>query len=860
MSRALLVVALVALGQASASASCPAQLPAKTLPIARGSIVVDGVLDDATWADACFAEDFEQKQPVYRAKPSHPVKVAIAIAGDTLYVGARMWAASRADIDDALTQRDDTSQAERFIVSFDPSNTKRLAYSFAVTARGVRADWIHTDDNEYQRDMSWNPVWIAKARILDDGWSVEMAIPISQLRLPRTPAASWGVDFDWYIPHTNEDVFWRAVPPDRTAWASYFGALTDLPPIHPGLRLELLPYVASQVAIDESPTDRLAHRIGAGFEAGVDLKLQPLPGLAVTATLNPDFGQVDADPEFVNLTAYEVRLPERRPFFVENNSLFANAGGNYFYSRRIGGLPRGGTELPDDDDLALPQQERILGAVAAGGYVAPHTQIAVLSAVTDRTSADAIVAGKHTTDLVSPLTSFSAARIEQQLGNSVLGATGTLVERALGTTNLGSLLPDAAGVIGVDGRIRSSDRTYELRPYAGLTGIWGSAGAITTVEESSAHLFQRPDQPHVHLDLDAHHMYGWHAGTQATKRQGMWQGGGFVNFESPGFDLNDLGALQSADDIDAGANIDRLVTTPTEDLFSWDVGGGASTSWNFGGLRNPVDVNAEANATLANFDSGGVNLDVYTPGGSDDLTRGGPRMEVGWASELDLSVSTPYGRARQLSGRIAIDVSPTLVQGATGSATFNWRAAPALRFDISPTVTDIENHRQYVDTLTDVGGGDQTFGARYLFGHLHREEASLVLRATWSLSPDLVFTLYAQPFVSVGSYDELGELAAPGTDVVRWYPMTQQLYGLRFVDDSGARFSVADPDYTVASVRSTAVLRWEFRPGSTLYLVWQQSRGGADQPMPTPFARASSEIVTQPAIHTLAVKLSYWFG
>src|SRR5260221_5060540 len=292
----------------------------------------------------------------------------LAIDGETLYVGARMWSAGPDDIDDALTQRDDTDQAERFIVSIDPSHLKRIAYWFAVTAMGVRADWIHTDDSQGNRDASWNPVWIARARIVADGWVAEMAIPLSQLRLPREPATSWGIDFDWFIPHRSEDVFWRAVPPDRTAWASMFGELVALPPIRPGIALELLPYGATKLIVDEAPSGPLAHRWRAGFEAGLDAKLRPLPTLTIAATINPDFGQVDADPAFVNLSAYEVQLPEKRPFFVENNSLFANGDPDAFYSRRIGGLPH---LVPAADAVRLPAQVRILGAVAAGGYIAP---------------------------------------------------------------------------------------------------------------------------------------------------------------------------------------------------------------------------------------------------------------------------------------------------------------------------------------------------------------------------------------------------------------------------------------------------------------------------------------------------------
>ena len=852
--RAAVVLLLVA---RAAFADCPHA--GKQLPIARGPVTVDGSLDDATWQTACFAEDFEQKQPVFGHKPTHPVKVAVAIDGDTLYVGARMWAGSRAEIDDALTARDDTGQAERFIVSIDPSHTRRIAYSFAVTAAGVRADWVHTDDSEGNRDLSWNPVWTASTRILDDGWVAEMAIPLSQLRLPRVPAASWGIDFDWYIPHTQEDVFWHAVPPDRTAWASYFGELTELPPIHPGLGWEVLPYVASRFVLNEVTPAPPAKKWLAGLEAGIDAKFRPLPGLVVAATVNPDFGQVDQDPAFVNLTAYEVRLPERRPFFIENNQLFANAGGNYFYSRRIGGLPRGGV-LPTADAIDLPPQIRILGAAAAGGYVASRTQVALLGAVTDETSADALVDGAARALVISPLTAWAAGRVEQQVNTSVLGATATFVDRALGGTGLASLLPETAFVTGADSKLRDCTQTYELYSYAGLTGIFGTAAAITSVEESSAHLFQRPDQPHVHLDTDAHHLFGWHAGSIASKRAGMWQGGASLNLESPGYELNDLGALMSADDIDTGFSAYRNVTKPSEHLFAWDIGGGSSTSWNFGGLRKPTDLRVGADATTVRFNSASVAAHFYTPGGSDDLTRGGPLMRVGWGSSLLASASTPYGRAHQLSGNVELDASPTLQQGVIGSATYTSRIVPALRLDLTPSLSVVETHRQYVATETGIGGGDETYGSRYLFGHLARKDASLQLRATLALTPDLVITLYAQPFVSVGKYDALGELAAAGSDQVRWYAQTMHAGASRVIGDGSSVFTIAEPDYTVASLRSTAVLRWELSPGSILYVVWQQSRGGVPSTLAQPLHGALPDVVTQSAVHTLAVKLSWWLG
>jgi hypothetical protein len=817
-------------------------LLAKVLAIARGPVVVDGVLDDPTWQHAQFITDFEQQQPKFGAPPTHPIRVAVAIDGDMLYVGAHM-SGPPGEIDDALTARDDTSQAERFIVSIDPSHTRRIAYSFAVTAAGVRADWIHTDDTAGNRNMSWDPVWVAATHIDADGWTAEMAIPLSQLRLPREPAASWGINFDWYIPHRQEDVFWRAVPPDVTAWASYFGDLTELPPVHPGLGLELLPYMATRFVAYEDPVAPPAHRWLAGLEAGLDAKFRPLPGLTIAAAVNPDFGQVDQDPAFVNLTAYEVRLPELRPFFVENNALFGNAAATYFYSRRIGGLPRTGV-LPAYDSIDLPPQVRILGAAAAGGYVAPRTQIAAIAAVTDETSADAFVAGTPEKLVVSPLTGWAAARIEHQINTSVLGLNATLVERALGGTGLASLLPETAFVSAGDARLRNCDQSLELLTYAGITGLYGDPAAITSVEETSTHFFQRPDQPHVHLDTTARDMIGWHAGSVATKRAGLYQGSAGLNLESPKFDLNDAGALQSADDIDAYFDVERYQTTPGEKLFSWHTGLGQSTSWNFGGLRKPTDLHAHAGLTTSGFYTAVVGARYVTPGGSDDLTRGGPRMQVGDQEIFTASASTPSGRAQQLSGNLEVDLSSTLQQGVVASAALSSRVVPALRLDITPSLSITETHRQYVTTITDAGGGDDTYGSRYVFGHLHRTEAAIQLRATWSLSPVLVFTLFAQPFYSRGRYDQLGELAGANSDQIRWYGALAYAGASRAIFDAstGSAFTVTEPDYRVTSLRSTAVMRWEFRPGSILYAVWQQSRSDTA------------------AIHTLALKLSYWFG
>jgi hypothetical protein len=847
---------LIVIAARVAGADC--EVSAKQIKAARGTPTVDGRVDDEVWQHACWISDFEQKGPVYGAAPTHPLKVAVALDHDTLYVAARMWSAGPDDLDDALTERDVTDQAERFIVSIDPTHTRRLAYSFAVTARGVRADWLHTDDTEGDRDMSWNPVWVAKTQLLPDGWSAELAIPLSQVRLPREPAERWGINFNWYLPRRNEDVFWRAVPKDRTAWASYFGELVGLPPLHPGLNLELLPYVAARGSVNEAQVAPPMHRVLGGFEAGIDAKLRPLPGLTINATVNPDFAQVEADPAFVNLTAYEVQLEEKRPFFVENNSQFHNYEATYFYSRRIGGLPN---RLPAFDAIDLPTSVRILGAAAAGGYIAPRTSLVAVTAVTDRTSASAIVDSRRTDLVVSPLTWWSAARIEQQLDDtSVAGVTATFVQRALGGTGLEPLLDRTAFVTSANALLRTSDGVWELFPWIGLSGVFGSAASITAIEESSAHYFQRPDQSYLHVDTTAHRLLGWNGGAFVTKREGLWTGDAGVSLESPGWELNDLGVLHRADGIQLSGEFTRTQTVPTEHLYAWHAGASASQELTFGGQREPATLGASIGATRPSFWSTVVQVGGTTPGELPDLTRGGPLMHVGYATEATWNVSSPSGRTNQLNTHVVAQASPTLETGVHAQVTLSTRLASALRLDLTPSIEAVETQRQYLDTVTTAGGGTETYGARYIFGHLHRKEAAVQLRATLSLSPDLVITVFAQPFVSVGKYDQIGELTRAGGDQVRWYDLAVHGPGQRTVVDGTSAFALPEPNYAVASLRSTAVLRWEFRPGSTLYVAWQQDRGGVPVAVAQPLHGTVGSAFTQAAIHTLAIKLSYWFG
>ena len=860
-ARAALIAVAVALAATPAAAGDAPRPPAKAIvaTAAVGRIRIDGVLDDPTWRAATWTGDFVDKEPAFGTPPHRPVRVAIAYDDDAIYVAARMWSDGPDDVDAGLTRRDDGTAAERFIVSFDPFRSRRIAYSFAVTAAGVRIDWIHTDDNEYARDYSWDPVWEAKTRLVADGWTAELRIPLGQLRYPRAAVQTWGVDFNRYIPHRQEDVFWIAVPKTVTAWASWFGELRGLTDLRQARRVELIPYLSLGADLDEAPTGELGRTARPLGNAGLDARIGLGSGLTLAATINPDFGQVEADPAIVNLSAYEVTLPEKRPFFIEGSRIFTTAGHNYFYSRRIGGLP------PVDvaaDEVRLPAQARILGAAKLTGRLTPRTSVGALAAVTDAETAPVVVAGARGRLAVAPLTGWGVARVERELDDSgsTAGATVTTVVRDLADPTLAAQLARVAVAGGADVRLRPAHGAYEVRLDAGGSALAGDAAAITSIATSSTHYFQRPDQPHVHLDPGATALRGWHADLTAARRAGTWRWDGGLNVESPGLDLNDAGVLMSADDIDWWAELTRRETEPTCHYHAWSATAGAAGGWSFGGVRKPGDAWLSGSVTLPSFASVGAGVTLHYPGLLDDETRGGPLMAYDGGVTANASASGVPNRPTTWSAAVTATWSRTGATGGSAQAALTMLPGQRLRLSLTPRVSWWRFGRQYVDTIADAGGGADTYGARYLFATLEQRELAAQLRASLALTPDLALDAYVEPFASVGRYTGLGELAAARTSDLRRYGDYDRGAGAITVRDGGASFTIDDPDFTAVSLRSTVVLRWEIRPGSVLYAVWQQNRSRDDAGFARPGIPPLTRPFTAPGEHVVAVKLSWWWA
>ena len=841
-SRAVLALLVVAPRPAAAEDDDRRARRAKVAAATRAAapIALDGRLDDAAWASATWISDFAQKEPAQDAPPTERTELALVFDDDALYVGARMHLAEADALDRPMTRRDDTTGAERIIVSFDPYRSRRNAYSFAVTAAGVRADWIHTDDAEFGRDHSWNPVWRAAVDVGEVAWTAEMRIPFSQLRFPDDPTPVWGVNFNRYVPRRNEDVFWIVVPKERTGWSSYFGELRGLPAGRRRLRLEVLPYLAGELRY-ASPAlfaegDPFADTATGAADAGVDLKLGVGPSLTLDATINPDFGQVEADPAVVALDAYEVTFPERRPFFVEGAQIFASQPRAYFYSRRIGAPPR---VVPDAPWVDQPEAARILGAAKLTGRIAPRTNVGAVAAVTAPTRATVAddAAGPTREELVAPLAGWGVLRLERELDEiaSIGGVTFTAVSRDVDGA-IAEALPRAAISGGADARLRLDQGRYEVFAAAGGSAVAGRPAAITAIQTSPAHYFQRPDADRDRLDEDATLLTGWHGDLRAARRAGAWRFDAFVGAESPGFELNDVGVLQSADDVEASLRVEHVETAPGRRVHGWSAHLADYEAWNFDGDHKPGFTEAGISITTVSFHELGASVALSRPGLSDDLTRGGPLMGTGWGTGGALRASNRDAGAVSWGGEVGWEYSQTAARGVGGGASLLWRVVDRLRLELSPRARVFSIEQQYVGTVD----------GRYVFAKLHYREAIAQLRAQLSLSPDLTIDGYAEAFASAGRHDRFGELPAPRA---RWIDRYEP----------GMAPPVDDPDFTYLSLRSTLVLRWELRPGSVLFAVWQQDRSrGA--PGAARLRDVGDDVFTAPGSQTVALKLSYWWS
>jgi len=833
--------------------------------VANGSIRIDGSLDDEVWQKAAPITDFVQKEPTEGAPPTDPMDVRIAYDDDAVYVGARMFSKD-GRIQAPLGRRDSVGQVEHILVAFDTFLDRRTASVFGVTAAGVRFDRYHASDNEDTFDAGFDPVWRAEARVSGDRWTAEFRIPFSQLRFnPRTDQ-TWGLNLSRIRPTLDEEDYWILIPRTVRAWSSRFGDLTGITGIVPPRRIEALPYVAggSTVNADRDRNDPFDDGKNLGGRIGGDIKMGLGPNLTLETTINPDFGQVEADPAEVNLTAFATRFPEKRPFFTEGAQLFNIGHPNFYYSRRIGQRPIG----PATGDYAdYPDANSIVAAAKLTGRLPSRTSIGFLAAVTDDETAR--VASGQPLSLrdvdVAPHATHVVGRVLQEFGQSASTA-GFIVNYLHRRLEEGSPLADlySRNALAVAGNtlLRFSGGLYEFRASGGGSFLNGTERAVERWQRSSSHYAQRPDRDYLPLDPTKTSMTGWSLQVNFDKTGGRhWLWGANTKIDSEDFEVNDLAQLNGADGWMTNANIRWRETQPGKVFRSYFVQLDAQTDTTLRQLMQTGRVRGQVNVTWLNYWTSSVQVSRDLAATSVSLTRGGPLMGRGPGWTTSVNFGNRASNRTRVSGNLYRQVNDDGLDVTRIEGTLSMRPGPRYQFSVSPYYDRVTEPQQYVSTLA--GGRPETYHSRYIFAFIDRSTMSMEYRLGLTLRPDLNLDVYAEPFAASGRYYDYGELLAPRSRERLKYgsggtSLTVNADGSRVVTANGASFNLRNRDFNTLSFRSNVVLRWEWRSGSTLYMVWQQDRAGTDVVGSRIGIGDAFRSLTAPGPNIFLIKTSFW--
>jgi hypothetical protein len=851
-------------------------------------VALDGVLDEAIWATVPAATGFIQQDPKDGEPATQQTEVRFVYDDDALYIGARMFDDQGAKgVRSYLSRRDQQRDGDYLLFVLDTYHDHSGRTMFQVNPAGVKYDAGQASPNA---DPSWDPVWQVATNIDEKGWTAELRIPFAQLRFPKDSIQSWGVQIWRYVERLNETTMWSYWGKNESGGPQHFGHLENLHTSQKRTGMELMPYVVGKAEYVEPG------QAGSPFEsdrefawrAGGDLKMLLTSTLTLDATFNPDFGQVEADPAVVNLSAFETFFEEKRPFFVSGSGMFGFGGFScfycsnvssmsLFYSRRIGRNPQGFVSQ-NADYTFTPDNTTILGAAKITGRTANGLQVAMLNAVTAAEKAKAIDStGRRFEEEVEPLTNYFVGRVKKNYrnGDYTFGAIGTSVVRRFDNPELEALIPAHAEAMGVDWNMGWKKRTYSLMGNLALTQVNGSEETLQRLQASSARYFYRPDRDHGSngvftdkLDESLTTMRGFGGYARFAKDAGSWMGEVQTNFRSPGFEANDMAFLTRADYVWMNANLVRAWTKPTKYYRRLDVTAGGQQQVNFDGDINDRQLHLWAGTETPFYWSLSGSYQKRPRVFDDRLTRGSAVVERASGQSAWFDVSTD-GRKRAVFG-----FGPSWSWNEEGAHSFtsyvNVRLKPAsnLAVTFSPSYSRNQGSAQFVRRFDDPSA-THFYNDRVVFANIEQKTLSFNTRVSATFTPTLTLELVAQPFISTGEYSHFKEFVAPRGLAKREFTSSQlttrtdangnAIYVLDPDNDATtANFEFGNPDFNFRSLLGNAVLRWEYRPGSTLFLVWQQERSGSAPIGDFNFSRDSEALFNEHANNIFLIKMSYW--
>lgn len=864
---ALVFLTTALFSQESANIQVPKRVYTTNSVENKKSPVIDGYLTDAAWNNVEWQGDFVEWRPDENTSPTQPTKFKIVYDDKFLYVAFKCYDSDLDKIEKRLSRRDGF-QGDWVEINIDSYNDKRTAFSFTFTVAGVKGDEF-ISENGSSWDSSWNPIWYGSSKLDDEGWTAELKIPFSQLKFGDAKEQVWGLQVKRRIFRAEERSIWQRIPLESSGYVSEFGELRGLLNIKPQKQLEIQPFVVNQY--DSYPKEvGNPYRDGSDykFNVGLDAKIGITNDLTLDLTVNPDFGQVEADPGAIALDGFQIFFREQRPFFIENKNIFDYEFGsgqdNLFYSRRIGRNPHGRPSLEDGEYADVPKNTTILGAAKFSGKTKSGWSLGLLESVTGKMYAEIDTNGEKRDELVEPLTNYLVARAQKDFNNrnSYVGAIFTSTNRRL-EDDLDFLRKSAVSA-GVDFKHNWKNREYYVEGNFVASSVRGSKEAITNTQKSITHLFNRVDAGHVRLDTSRTSLSGTGGKLEFGKAGGgNWRYEGGVLWYSPELELNDIGFLRQADKITQFAEVQRLFLKPTDFYRNIRLQLGQYSTFDFDGNYNIMSYQFNGNISYKNNWWTEVEATYNPVFYSNANLRGGPRWR--YAKEGGLALFAGSDNRKKFYSTVGYVGN----RGAEDTFSYNryvfrftYQPVDAFSLSMDNEFSTEKSKTQYVTQRT---ANNIT---RYILGEIDQNTFSSSIRLNYNLNPNLSLQYYGQPFISRGIYTNFNyvnnPIASSIDDRITLYGANQIALenGMYIVDEDAngiADYEFGDPDFSFVQFRSNLVLRWEYIPGSEIFLVWSQGLTGNANPDDALGRSLNRQILDRKKDNTILLKATYRF-
>lgn len=844
------------------------------------SIKLDGKLDEKHWDKVSWGGDFIEWLPDENTKPTEKTTFKILYDENNIYVGIRCFDSDPKKIGKWMSRRDGF-EGDWVQIHFDSYHDLRTSFSFTVSASGVKGDEIVSNNGD-NWDASWNPIWYVKTSIDDKGWVAEMKIPLSQLRFGKRKDQIWGLQInrDFF----REDSFWvwQRKPIDTPGWVSEFGELHGLNNLTPQNQLEIQPF--SVYSYDVFPKED-GNPFKTGREEklnlGLDAKIGVTNDLTLDLTMNPDFGQVEADPSAIALDGFQIFFREQRPFFLENKNIFdynfstsrtgnTFASDNLFYSRRIGRSPQRSANLMSNEFADSPENTTILGAAKFSGKTRNGWSIGVLESITSKEEANIVHNDNNKVisrkEIVEPFTNYFVSRIQKDFNNNntFIGGIFTATNRNLNLET--DFLHKSAYTGGLDIKHQWKNRSWYFNGNFVFSNVNGSKEAILRTQQSQTHLFQRIGSSHVNVNPSLTSLTGTGGNIQIGKQgAGKWRFESGVTWRSPKLELNDVGFQRQSDEVRYYGMLRYRILKPNKIFRSFNVAYKHFAVWDFGGNLNQIAMRINSSVTFNNNWTAGVNIGYFPFTYSNFALRGGPRFRFSTERGVNINLGTDIRK------KLRLTLGGSHWRPSDNSWSFNsleagvsYRPINSLQLSLSSSFSDNDNHLQFVENVL-IDNAQQSIMARII-----QKTLNFSLRINYNLNPNLTLQYWGQPFISRGKYSNFKYITNASDKVFEnrfdsyntsqvIYDSPNNRYSFDQNEDGTEDFNITNPDFSFVQFRSNLVLRWEYIPGSEIFLVWSQNLSEQGDLSNSLFNDLKGGISRNQISNTFLIKATYRF-